>query len=117
MKKLTKLAITVAFLLPTSVFAYGSIAIDDTVGDDGPAYGLVVGGDSKASAQRDALKICRAHGGENCKSVVWFKTCGAVAVTKKYFGYGYGSTKAAATGQALKMCGRINCNIVASECE
>jgi hypothetical protein len=63
------------------------------------------------------VKYCKDYGGTNCKAMVWFESCGAVAVTKKYYGYGYGKTKAVATQKALEMCGRNNCKIVAAECE
>ncbi|MBF0421423.1 MAG: DUF4189 domain-containing protein [Magnetococcales bacterium] len=98
-------------------WAIGAIAIDNQLGDDEPAFGVSVGEDDKESAKKAALKYCRQAGGENCQFIVWFETCGAVAVSKKYYGYGYGSTKAKATGDALEMCNNNNCNIVAAECE
>lgn len=117
MRILVKLVMLLSVTVSSSVFAIGSIAIDDQVVDDEPAYGIAIGEDSKEAAQRNAVKYCREYGGTNCRSVVWFETCGAVAVTKKYYGYGYGKTKAIATGKALEACGRNSCKIVAAECE
>ena len=103
------------FLISSSAFAYGAIAVDDQVGDE-PAYGFSTGEDSKESAQRQALKYCKEHG-DKCKVVVWFETCGAYASSKKYYGYGWGATKAKATAKALEMCGNNNCQVVVAECE
>jgi hypothetical protein len=117
MRRFAATAMILSLVLPSSAFAVGAIAIDDQMGDDDPAYGVSVGEDTKEEAKRAALKYCKEEGGSNCRSVVWFETCGAVAVTKKYYGYGYGKTKAIATAKALEMCGRNSCNIVAAECE
>lgn len=103
-------------LVPASAFAFGAIAVDDQMGDTDPAYGFATGEDDKASAQKKALKYCKEHG-DNCKVVVWFETCGAYASSKKYYGYGFGATKAVATKKALEMCGRNTCQVVVSECE
>ena len=116
MKKFAALMFSLSLLAPGSVFAYGAIAVDDSVGETDPAYGFATGEDTKEAAQRKAMKYCKENG-ENCKVVVWFETCGAYATSKKYYGYGYGSTKAKATADALKMCGRNNCQIVVAECE
>ena len=63
------------------------------------------------------VKQCRSSGNDNCKVVVWFKTCGAYASSKKYYGYGYGASKSAATSAALEMCGQNSCKVVIAECE
>ncbi|MBF0342562.1 MAG: DUF4189 domain-containing protein [Magnetococcales bacterium] len=117
MKKTLFLALLMTLALPSSVFAYGAIAIDNQYGDDDPAYGFSIGEDSKERAQRHAVKYCREYGGTNCKAVVWFETCGAVAVSKKYYGYGYGRNKQKAIDDAMEMCGHKRCQIVAAECE
>lgn len=103
-------------LVPATAFAFGAIAVDDQMGDTDPAYGFATGEDDKASAQKKALKYCKENG-DNCKVVVWFETCGAYASSKKYYGYGYGATKAVATKKALEMCGRNSCQVVVAECE
>ncbi len=117
MKNIRTWTMVAALAVSGSAFGVGSIAIDDQMGDDEPAYGIATGEDTKEVAQRNAVKYCKEYGGRNCRSVVWFETCGAVAVTKKVYGYGYGKTKAVATAKALEMCGKNNCNIVAAECE
>ncbi|MBF0294594.1 MAG: DUF4189 domain-containing protein [Magnetococcales bacterium] len=104
-------------LLPTDAFAYGAIALDDQPGDEDPAYGFSINEDSKASAKASALRYCREYGGTNCRIIVWFETCGAVAISRKYRGYGYGRHKQKAIDDALDMCGSKRCEIVAAECE
>ena len=116
MKKLATLALTLGFLSPCSAFAFGAIAVDDQRGDRDPAYGFVTGETSRDAAESKALKYCREHG-QHCKVAVWFETCGAYATSKNYYGYGYGKTKAKATAEALKGCGRKDCEIVVAKCE
>lgn len=117
MKKLAALMLSVSMLVSaSSAFAFGAIAVDDQVGETDPAYGFATGEDSKEAAQKRALKFCKENG-DNCKVVVWFETCGAYASSKKYYGYGYGATKAVATKKALEMCGRNSCQVVVAECE
>lgn len=117
MKHFAKWLLIASFFVTHSAFAVGSIAIDDQVGEDEPAYGVATGEDSKEAAKKAAVKYCKEFGGTNCKAMVWFESCGAVAVTKKYYGYGFGKTKAVATAKALEMCGKNNCKIVSAECE
>lgn len=116
MKKITALLFALGLLAPVSAFAIGAIAVDDQAGDSDPAYGFATGEDSKEAARKQALKYCKEHG-DNCKVVVWFETCGAYASSKKYYGYGYGATKAVATKKALEMCGQNSCQVVVAECE
>lgn len=108
------LAASVAFT--SNAFAIGAIAVDDSVGDTEPGYGISVGEETEAAAKKAALKLCKQHN-DNCKIVGWFKTCGAYASSKKYYGYGFGATKAAATKAALEMCGQNSCTVVTTECE
>src|SRR5262245_14315482 len=98
MKKIAAVlaALVLSLSFSNAAFAYGAIAVDDEEGDDEPGYGFVTGEDSKEAAQSKALKECRKHGNKNCKVVVWFQKCGAYAASKKYYGYGYGATKAIA---------------------
>ena len=110
-------ALSISLLMPHAAFAYGAIAVDDEVGDDEPGYGLVVGEDSQDAAKREALKFCRQNGNKHCKVAVWFKQCGAYASSHKYYGYGYGATKAIAKKKALEMCGRGNCEVKVADCE
>ncbi len=117
MKKMIMIALVASLVLPLKAFAVGAIAIDDELGEDEPAYGFATGEDNKNDAKKSALKFCKEAGGANCKFVVWFETCGAVAVSKKYYGYGYGKTKAIATAKALEMCGQNSCKVTVAECE
>jgi hypothetical protein len=116
MKKFSALLLGLSLIASTNAFAIGAIAVDDSVGEKDPAWGVSTGEDSEAAAKKSALKLCKENG-ENCKVVVWFKTCGAYASSSKYYGYGYGDTKAIATGKALEMCGQNSCKVVSAECE
>ena len=113
---LSKFLAAMMLSLPLSVFAIGAIAVDDEAGDEEPGYGFVAGYDNKDEARRDALKECKKSGNENCKIVAWFETCGAYAVSKKYYGAGWGSTKQKAEAMALEKCGG-KCRVAVSECE
>lgn len=119
MKRLASmLAILLASLaFSNAAFAYGAIAVDDEEGEDEPGYGFVTGEESADAAKRAALKECRASGNKNCRVVVWFKQCGAYAASKKYYGYGYGATKAVAVKNALEGCSSKSCKVVVAECE
>ncbi|MBF0191065.1 MAG: DUF4189 domain-containing protein [Magnetococcales bacterium] len=117
MKKLAWMVFAMGLVLPGSAFSYGAIAIDDQMGEVDPAYGFSIGQDSKQEAKRVAMRYCKEYGGTNCRMIVWFETCGAVAVSRKYYGYGYGRTKEKAIDDALEMCGHKRCRVVASECE
>ena len=117
MKKFATLILTLGFLFQGSAFAIGAIAVDDSVGENDPGYGFVTGEDSEAAAKAGAMKQCKSSGNDNCKVVVWFKTCGAYASSKKYYGYGYGATKEVATKAALDMCGQNGCKVVIADCE
>ena len=116
MKRLATLFLALSFLIPGSVFAFGAIAVDDQRGDRDPAYGFVTGEHSREAAERKAMKYCKERG-KHCKVAVWFETCGAYATSKSHYGYGYGSTKAKATSEAIKGCGRGDCKIVVARCE
>lgn len=112
----SKLLAAVMLFLPLSAFAIGAIAVDDEEGDEEPGYGYVTGYDSKDEARRGALNECKKSGNKNCKVVAWFETCGAYAVSKKYYGVGWGSTKPKAEAMALEKC-EGKCRIAISDCE
>jgi hypothetical protein len=116
MKKSAALLASLAFVFSNSAFSIGAIAVDDEVGETDPAYGFSVGEETEEAAKKSALKFCREYG-KNCKVVGWFKTCGAYASSKKYYGYGFGKTKAIATKAAMDMCGQSSCSIIVAECE
>lgn len=114
--KLPKLFAALMLSIPLSALAVGAIAVDDEEGDDEPGYGFVTGYDNKDEARQDALKECRKSGNESCRIVAWFETCGAYAVSKKYYGAGWGASKQKAEAMALEKCGN-NCRVAISECE
>ncbi|MBM3528787.1 MAG: DUF4189 domain-containing protein [Alphaproteobacteria bacterium] len=104
--------------LPAMAFAAGAIAVDDQEGQN-PAdigWGYSTGHDTRDEAGRAALRECRKHGNKNCKVVVRFDSCGAYAASRKHYGIGWGSSKAAAQRIALRECGE-NCQIVGAVCE
>ncbi len=117
MKKSAALLLSLSLAFSSNAFAIGAIAVDDSAGDTEPGYGISVGEETEAAAKKAALKLCKSAGNDNCKVVGWFKTCGAYASSKKYYGYGFGATKATATKAALEMCGQNSCTIVTTECE
>ena len=112
---LSALLLSCAF--STSAFAFGAIAVDDERGETEPGYGFVVGEKSEAAAKAKAMRECRRSGNDNCRVVVWFKKCGAYATSKRYYGYGYGATKAVAVKNALEACNRNSCKVIVAECE
>ncbi|CAN5336576.1 hypothetical protein BH11PSE11_BH11PSE11_27720 [soil metagenome] len=117
MKKYALYLSMLSLLIPMKVFAVGAIAVDDAVGDMDAGYGLVTGEDSEGAAKAAAMKECKKAGNDNCRVVVWFKSCGAYAASKKYYGWGYGADKATASDMALDKCGNSSCKIIVAECE
>jgi hypothetical protein len=77
-----------AVALIGAALAWGAIAVDDSYQDNA-----------------------------NCKAVLKFKACGALASLKQKFGVGEGPTKQAAEQVAMKACGQSACKVAASECE
>ena len=110
------LAATLLFGFANAAFAYGAIAVDDHKGSKDPAYGFATGHSSEGAAKASALKFCKQHA-PNCKVVGWFKQCGAYASSKRFYGYGWGPTKAVATKNALEMCGNKHCEVHVAKCE
>ncbi len=119
MKKVSLILASLTITIPSYLLAYGAIAVDDEVGykADEVGYYIATGESSKESAKKAALKGCKDIGNKNCEVVAWFETCGAYAVSKKYSGIGYGSTKEIAINMALDNCGDSSCRIVVAECE
>ncbi|HEX4848668.1 MAG TPA: DUF4189 domain-containing protein [Novosphingobium sp.] len=108
------------FLLSAApALAYGAIAVDKNDSSIEPAYGYSINQPDRATAEQVAVEYCRqyANSRANCQPIVWFETCGAYANSPKYFGYGYGATKAAAIEGARRMCGRDSCIIRVAVCE
>jgi hypothetical protein len=79
---------------------YGSIAY----GTESGAVGWSHDFDDAPSAEREALKNCRANG-DDCQVVVDFwNTCAAVAADRNVVRYGLGDTRGQAEGNALATC-------------
>ncbi len=113
-KKTWILALVIA--LPTALMAAGAIAVDDDEGDTEPGYGFATGYDSREEAAAAALKECKKNGNDNCKVVARFDKCGAYAASAKYYGVGWGATKAKAEAMALDKC-EGKCKIKISGCD
>ena len=116
-KAAAALAATLLLGFTGTAFAFGAIAVDDQRGSKDPGYGYAIGYKSEDMAKKAAMKFCREHGNDNCKVVGWFKQCGAYASSKRYYGYGWGPTKAVAAKKALEMCGNKNCEVHVAKCE
>jgi hypothetical protein len=102
--------------LAANAFAVGAIAVDDEAGSHEVGYGFVTGYDNKNEAIAAAVAECKRHGNTDCNTTIWFKKCGAYAVSTNYYGTGWGDTAKAAERMAHDKCG-ANCRIVISECE
>lgn len=98
--------------------AVGAIAVDDEEGlsarDVG--FGFASGAATRAAAEQEALSECRQAGNAQCAVKAWFETCGAYAVSGRYFGVGWGQTLEDAVNMALEACG-TGCKVVVSDCE
>jgi uncharacterized protein DUF4189 len=106
-----------AVALTGAAYAWGSIAVDDSYVDDDIGYGYSTGHDTEAAASAAALEECKNSDNANCKVVLKFKACGALASLKRKFGVGEGATKQAAEQAATKACAQSACKILVSECE
>ncbi|MBF0488789.1 MAG: DUF4189 domain-containing protein [Nitrospirae bacterium] len=109
---LLMLVLVVGVSYSGKAFATGAIAISE----EEQMYGVCTGADDKDTAKACAMKACKNHGGTECKFRVWFESCGAVAMSTKYFGVGWGADKETADEKAIENCDH-NCVVVASECE
>jgi Domain of unknown function (DUF4189) len=105
-----------AVALTGTAFALGAIAVDDSYEDDDIGFGYSTGYESDATASAGALEECKKADNANCKVVLVYKTCGALATLKRKFGAAEGATKQAAEQAAMKACGPA-CKVMASECE
>jgi hypothetical protein len=96
---------------------WGVIALDTEKAEREPYYG-VGGGDTEQEATDAAMGFCKEAGGVDCKALVSYEQCGALAVTGKgTAGWGKDTTKDLAETQALKGCDDAeNCKIVVSDC-
>jgi serine/threonine-protein kinase len=105
MLRVSQAVILVALLFPALALAedyFGAIAYSPRTGADGWAKDHP----SRRAAERAALSGCREHA-EDCRAVVWFKNgCGALAISAKVYGWGWGTTQALADAEAMRACGK-----------
>jgi hypothetical protein len=92
---------------------WGAIAAGDG------AFGAANQVKSKRKAQSEALKQCRAKGGQKCKvSIAFDNQCGAIAWGDEFYATAGESTLESASKKALEFCGKNtkNCEIFYSAC-
>jgi hypothetical protein len=94
---------------------YGAIAYGSKSGASGWAYDF----DDAPSAEKEAMRNCRANG-DDCQVVVDFwNSCAAVAADGDTVSYGLGDTEQEAEDHAIAACsqsGGQSCNIQAWSC-
>ena len=105
MLRVSQLVIVLALGVPSALLAadyFGAIAYSTSTG----AHGWARDHASRAAAQKAALAACSKHA-KDCKPVLWFKNgCGALAVSEKIYGWGWGTTQKLADGEAIKACAK-----------
>ncbi|WP_374527882.1 DUF4189 domain-containing protein [Novosphingobium sp.] len=115
-----RLAAALVGLISVPAFGYGAIAIDQKSTSIQPGYGYSKGQPDQATAERVAKQFCDKYNpnGE-CKTIMWFKTCGAYVNSEGYYGYGYGDTKTDAINSALEQCNPEAgaCKLVIAACD
>ncbi|WP_196501991.1 DUF4189 domain-containing protein [Aestuariivirga litoralis] len=95
---------------------WGAIAIDTKKAEKEPYYGIG-GDDTEAAASDTAVAQCKEAGGEECKTIVTYEQCGALAVDGKgNAGWGKAPTKKDAESGALNACKEGDCTIAVSDC-
>jgi hypothetical protein len=108
-------ALAALLALPGAALAdYGAIAYSPSTG----AYGYSNGYGSRGSAERAAMRNCRANG-SGCQTALWFQSaCGAVAKGPDGWGSGWAASKAGAQSQAIASCRQYSgsCRIVVWSC-
>ena len=105
MLRVSQLAVVLAIALPSTLLAadlFGAIAYSPTNG----AHGWAKDHPSRAAAQKAARAACSKHAAD-CKAVLWFKNgCGALSVSEKVYGWGWGTTQKLADTEAIKACSK-----------
>jgi len=115
-----KFVLPMALLLggaaPAWADAWGAIAIDQSQPTKEPGYGIG-GGDSENEAKGNALKFCRESGTvSGCKIMVTYQSCGAIASNGHDIGWAMAPTKKDVEINAIKACGKDDCQSVTSDC-
>jgi uncharacterized membrane protein len=112
-----RIAFVIALLFSSHVFAqeyFGAIAYSPSSG----AHGWAKDHPSRAAAERASLAECRKRA-KDCRNVLWFKNgCGALAISAKAYGWGWGSTQVLADGEAIKACAKHakGCKVTSQAC-
>ena len=105
MLRVSQLVVVLALAAPSALLAadyFGAIAYSTSTG----AHGWAKDHASRAAAQKAARAACSKHA-QDCKPVLWFKNgCGALAVSDKIYGWGWGTTQKLADGEAIKACAK-----------
>lgn len=104
-------------LSPSISCARGAIAVDDSQGGDALIFAVVVGATSENEAVKAALAKCISKGGMKCQVLQTFERCGAVAVSNKSYGVGWGIRGRNARIMSLRNCGSDECSVVDNQCE
>jgi hypothetical protein len=103
------LMITLGLFASGSAFAVGAIAVDDSVGEKDPAWGVSTGEDTEAAAKKAALKLCKENG-DNCgRAGSDLQLCASSNVLRLRYG--------AKLPPRRWKCGNKNCKVVVAECE
>jgi serine/threonine-protein kinase len=93
---------------------FGAIAYSPTTRAHGWSYDY----GSRRDAERRARDQCGRHA-RDCEVPVWFRNaCGALAVGADGYGSGWGATRKAAEGSAIRSCARFSggCAVVRWVC-
>jgi hypothetical protein len=104
MKKNLAVILSLCFLAQGSAFAATALT-DDAKLKKTVAFETA----SRAPASR-AASVCAG-------GVCEVNSCGAYVSKGKFYGYGFGTSKEAATSKAMKMCGPNGCEVVVAACE
>ena len=93
---------------------FGAIAYSPSTRAHGWSYDY----DSRREAERRAQAQCSRHA-RDCEVPVWFRNaCGALAVGSDGYGSGWGATRKAAEGSAVRSCARFSgsCTVIRWVC-
>lgn len=116
-KKCLILFLVLFVLSPSLSCARGAIAVDDSRGGGALIFAIVVGAPSEGEAAKAALAKCITKGGMKCQVLQTFERCGAVAVSNKSYGIGWGIRGRNARIMSLRNCGSDECSVVDNQCE
>ena len=116
-ESLLRVSLFILALLPGVAWPadfFGAIAYSPRTGADGWAKDHP----SQGAAERAALAACSASA-DDCRGILWFKNgCGALAVSSKVYGWGWGTTQALADTEAIKACAKhaLGCKVTRQIC-